>query len=427
MKFASFLLGWVLVLALPTTLPAGLYNPCELDEGPFILDFSNPSTGKGFRETLLKVRSFAMDKVAADSPFRQRYLLMADALSTDNSRLTPQEKLSGSEYFLRRRQPLKAKFLLLSLARQPGDNFLILSNLATACQQLAEDKQGTEKASEYQQAIDYVNEALRIWPKTWEQLSEGQRRFLQNMYWTEETFVRCRTAEEYYLKLLRGRQREALQGKVIETVDALFPLAQDAGPAICYLANQGKFEPGKLAAAEKAKLPEQSVDRALQVVQQLVFWLPFDNRLYWQLGELYNARGQPQDLRAARKIFDELVWDRKVQFKEVKDRRAVLNELAIPEETSGPALTENFLEKKLQKAEEESSKPIDWKNPGRGRGDRFHPGLFRPVAIARNPPAKTKQVKRKKEKGKRKKGRRTEGNYYSEFFPFYFFLIEIRQ
>ena len=34
-----------------------------------------------------------------------------------------------------------------------------------------------------------------------------------------------------------------------------------------------------------------------------------DPGLYWQLGELYNARGTPGDLRAAQLIFDDLVWN----------------------------------------------------------------------------------------------------------------------
>src|SRR5207245_2013352 len=53
----------------------------------------------------------------------------------------------------------------------------------------------------------------------------------------------------------------------------------------------GKFEPGKLAPREQAKLPPGGIDEAIRIVQQLLIWQPNDSRLLWQLGELYNAKG----------------------------------------------------------------------------------------------------------------------------------------
>jgi tetratricopeptide (TPR) repeat protein len=376
MKLGGVFLGVVLVLCCPAAVQAGLYNPCELDEGPFALDFMNPQTNKGFRETLLKMRSLAMDDtIQIDNPFRKRYVLVGETLAANAGKLTAEQKISLSEYLIRRRRPLEAKFLLLPLARQAGDNFILLSNLATACQQVAETKQqGTEKTSEYQQAVDYLHEALRNWPKTWEDLSDAQRKKLKEMYWTEENFGRCRTTEEYYLKLLRNRHREALRAKQeVETVDPLF--GEDAAKAIRYVGDSGDFEPGKLADKEKAKLPEASVDRALQVVQQLLIWLPGDVRLYWQLGDLYNARGSPQDLRAARQIFDELVWDMKVPYKEVKDRRAALNDFKIPEDT-GRTISLPNLEKKLNNDRDEASRPVDWRTLGIGFGSGVMVAIF---------------------------------------------------
>ena len=50
----------------------------------------------------------------------------------------------------------------------------------------------------------------------------------------------------------------------------------------------------------------------LGVVQQLVVWLPDDLRLYWLLGEVYNAQGSETDkenrsgIRAAYQIFKDL-------------------------------------------------------------------------------------------------------------------------
>jgi hypothetical protein len=62
----------------------------------------------------------------------------------------------------------------------------------------------------------------------------------------------------------------------------------------------GVYEPGVLAAKEKAKLPPD----AIATVQQLVLWFPNDNRLYWLLAELYAANGE---FKAAQDIMNECV------------------------------------------------------------------------------------------------------------------------
>ncbi len=41
-------------------------------------------------------------------------------------------------------------------------------------------------------------------------------------------------------------------------------------------------------------------------MQQLLIWLPEDTRLYWLLGELYNAQGGAKNIQSARMIFEEL-------------------------------------------------------------------------------------------------------------------------
>src|SRR5205085_4989182 len=109
----------------------------------------------------------------------------------------------------------------------------------------------------------------------------------------------------YQLKLINLRDREKLgkAGKAdFETVDALFDDGKKPPSPVRFVGESGKFEPGKLARGEKAKLP----GNAIEIVQQLLVWLPGDDRLYWLLGELYNAQGGPKNIRAARMIFDEL-------------------------------------------------------------------------------------------------------------------------
>jgi len=96
---------------------------------------------------------------------------------------------------------------------------------------------------------------------------------------------------------LRLRKADAEGRPVVETEDPtpLFPVR--------FVSDAGVYEPGTLAAAERAKLPADAV----AVVQQLLLWFPSDTRLYWLLAELYAAEG---DLDTAQKIFDECAWSR---------------------------------------------------------------------------------------------------------------------
>ena len=69
-------------------------------------------------------------------------------------------------------------------------------------------------------------------------------------------------AEEYHLKLVRLRQKN----KKADVLDDLF--------GVRYVDDKGGYTPGKLAAAEKKKLPAAAVP----IVQQLGLWLPGDGR-----------------------------------------------------------------------------------------------------------------------------------------------------
>src|SRR5207244_13551603 len=97
------------------------------------------------------------------------------------------------------------------------------------------------------------------------------------------------------------------------------------GP-VRFVGESGQYEAGKLAATERAKLPAE----ALAIVQQLVIWLPEDTRLYWLLGELYNASG---DIAAAARIFDECVGNvRRFSAPDLRAHRLVVQE-ARPKDT----------------------------------------------------------------------------------------------
>ena len=119
-----------------------------------------------------------------------------------------------------------------------------------------------------------------------------------------EFYAKC---EKYQRKLLRLRFRELKKEpltfeKALAHLDPLFE--PDSPPPsykpLRFIGDSGKFEPGKIAEAEKAKLPPDAVE----VVEQLLVWMPDDLRLFWLLGDLFNAKG---DVDAAKLVCRELL------------------------------------------------------------------------------------------------------------------------
>jgi hypothetical protein len=93
-------------------------------------------------------------------------------------------------------------------------------------------------------------------------------------------------------------------------VDELFPKVRFVGP-------DGAYGPGAFAQEMIDELPPE----ALNIVEQLVFWLPYDDRVYWLLGELLNAAGH---VDAAYDVLDELFRARQVRAPELVRHRTVL-------------------------------------------------------------------------------------------------------
>ena len=282
------LLGLLALVLCPASLQAGLYNPAEPHEGPLDPDF------RKFSETLTRLRSIGMEGVQVDNPLRMRYFLIADSAPRVIPSTWPLDrKISLSAYLIRRQKYQEAIELLKPLARREGNNFLILSNLATAYQ-LSGQEPGL--------AIDYLNQTIRVWPDSWDKVPKDIEPMLTALGWTKSSKGSLRDsltwfhkAETYQVKLLMSRARQRAAGgtkaKIPEKLDDLFD--------VHFVGESGKYEAGKLAAKEMAKLPAD----ALAIVQQLLVWLPDDPRLYWLLGELYNARGE---IETAARIFDEL-------------------------------------------------------------------------------------------------------------------------
>jgi hypothetical protein len=120
-------------------------------------------------------------------------------------------------------------------------------------------------------------------------------------------------------RLYKARALESQPGRrpnpQTEDVDPVFPVR--------FVNDAGKYEPGNLAAAERAKLPADAV----AVVQQMMLWSPTDSRLYWLLAELYAVAGRFEE---ARKILDVCVSEAR-QYgnrRVLRDHRAAIQPLA---------------------------------------------------------------------------------------------------
>jgi tetratricopeptide (TPR) repeat protein len=213
--------------------------------------------------------------------------------------LTPEERLDLGACLLRirypgKQMPEKAIAILNAGVERDRDNFLIMSTLGTA----------NLMAGEYQRAGDWLSEANRYWGKPWDKLDPKQRQFLeQSMGWKPEDFAWFSKCEQFQRQLVRLRSRELRKGpltlaKALERLDPLFD--SDPKKPLRFIGESGKPEVGKIAAAEKAKLPPD----AIEIVEQLLVWTPDDLRLYWLLGELFNAEG---DVDSARIVYEELL------------------------------------------------------------------------------------------------------------------------
>ncbi len=144
------------------------------------------------------------------------------------------------------------------------------------------------------------------WQRAYEQQRELVRMFPKALfkYAPDELAWMKRLEEQYHLGFLfaRSRQTKTVGLDASENVDPIFPYVKppkgNADP-VKFIGESGKYEPGQIAPTEKAKLPPD----AIAIVQQLLMWYPKDDRLFWLLGELYNANGE---VDIAFDIFDRL-------------------------------------------------------------------------------------------------------------------------
>ncbi len=156
---------------------------------------------------------------------------------------------------------------------------------------------------------------------------------------------------QYYLRWIR-LHRERVNQKLAPEAEDVLPLFP-----VKFVNDAGRYEPGKLAAAEKEKLPSD----AIPIVQQLILWAPWDISLQWLLGELYAANGQLRD--------SEQVFRRCADAGQYSNRKVFMDHRTLVLDAAAKSTEKSAADIVLPDAppSEESTKPNDDFLPSRER------------------------------------------------------------
>jgi hypothetical protein len=265
-RIAQFIAAVLLGLLAVPTARAGLYY-----SGETIAEL--PSQWRGFLLDQRLLRNIAVKpsgKVAASAERKKYEAALGKLEKTAKERkLSADELADEGALLVRLGEAGRAVEVLRAAQREHANHFKIVANLGTAYQ----------LTGDLDQAAEALREAVRLSPGKYQE------------------------AEKAQLRLVRLRQK---QPKDSQDLDDLF--------GVRYVGDGGKYEPGRLAAAERKKLP----DDAAAVAQQLALWLPADGRLLWQLGELAAAHG---DVRMAAAIMDGCVTEFGMRSPELRAHR----------------------------------------------------------------------------------------------------------
>ena len=277
------LIALLVCLACQGPLQAGVYDT----ESHLVVDLRWPFAK--FQQVLSDIRAIPLERPEPDSEYAKMHRRVAEWENRQrNGGLSSDELINLSAAYVRLNRPDDAVALLEPAAREKP-NFMLLANLATAHQ----------LAGRLERALPYQKQMLSVWPTLWPGYTGAE------LHW-------LRRVEKLHLILMQSRYQEKLRpsAMAVETVDPLFPKVHFVGPS-------GQYEPGELALEQMDELP---ID-AVPLVGQLVIWLPHDSRLYWLLGEVFNARGGAYP---AYKILEELMVGRSFSPPELRDHRRVL-------------------------------------------------------------------------------------------------------
>ncbi len=225
------------------------------------------------------------------SEWRQQAMHHRDALISRRARLSVEELLRLGECCYRLNDLEGAHSAWLEASVRDRRAYLPLSHLA-----LLKLVQG-----DWTEARRYRLAARDNRPRTIPGLSPAQT----------EWFFRAESLLDRLITLRLGERRAGREGVEHLKPDDLFGVA--------FVVAEDSFRPGPLEESERSSLPTDAV----AAVQLLLLWMPHDARLYWQLGELYNALGQPNWTWA---ILNECVDPRRFQPEQLRRHRRILQE-----------------------------------------------------------------------------------------------------
>lgn len=347
-----------------SALPAGYYSGIEEREEmrPAATDYENI-----FKKRLDHLRAIPAQKVEYDPPLRQRYVML-EALAREAPGRggmpkldTLEQQLIFSSVLIRRGRARDAALALEAVVLPEHENhFMVLSHYASAL--FLSGERPLEKRS-----VRYMKKALEKWPKIklddsgveFADLTDEQKKLLKSFGWDLYDIKNYREYETYFERLILSRVKEKdllLEKKPTpESVDPIF--VDSKGQPIRFVNDKGEFEAGAIAKSAKEQMPHM---KAVDVVEQLLIWMPNDTRLFWLLGEVFNAsamerptqKAKNQAVANAYSVFDslyKLMADPlgpqipKYGFEEIKLRREALAtylrqhqesfDLPLPDET----------------------------------------------------------------------------------------------
>jgi hypothetical protein len=233
-----------------------------------------PTQWRGFLLDQRVLRQIMVPASATISASPQRLQYERDAKRLEAKGSTADDAADLGAIYVRLGKIDQAVEVLRRAQREHPNHFAISANLATAWQ-----RKGDLRAAD-----EAIREAVRLAPG----------KYL--------------AAETLHAKLIEAR----LKSGTVD-LDDLF--------GVHYVGPSGKFEPGKIAEAEKKKLPA----KAVALVQQLALWLPSDGPLLRQLAELANAYG---DIPSAAAMMEGCVVQYGMSDAETRLRRRMLKDLA---------------------------------------------------------------------------------------------------
>ncbi|HMP60682.1 MAG TPA: tetratricopeptide repeat protein, partial [Gemmatales bacterium] len=126
--------------------------------------------------------------------------------------------------------------------------------------------------------------------------------------------------EAFQLRLVQARLHEPRRTGPIG-LDLLFNRSRREPPV--FLDPESPWRVGRLSERDRLLFPNGSPVEAMQIVQQLLLWLPDDGRLLWMYAEMLNAFAQPRPALQAMTLAVDLF---RLSAPELRQRRQILRE-----------------------------------------------------------------------------------------------------